>query len=58
MTAEAKSVEAKPVVSKVSTDFVPCDRLAIKKLSIENTGLIVADFDIKKMLKKTTFTVR
>lgn len=58
MTAEAKALEAKPVVSKISCDFNPCDYCAVKKLSIENTGAIVADFDVKKLVKKTTFTVR
>lgn len=58
MTAEAKSVEGKPVVSKISGDFAPCDRCAVKKISLENTGMIVADVDLKKLVKNTTFTIR
>ncbi|KNB42834.1 hypothetical protein JH06_5537 [Blastocystis sp. subtype 4] len=58
MTAEARAVEGKPVVSKISGDFVPCDYCSVKKLSIDSTGAVVADVDFTKLLKKTTFTLR
>ena len=58
MTAEARAVEGKPVVSKISGDFVHCDYCSVKKLSIDSTGAVVADVDFTKLLKKTTFTLR
>jgi len=58
MTTEAKAIAGKPVISKVSADFVPCDHCNIKKLSIETTGAVVADADIVKVAKNTTFTLR
>ena len=58
MTAEARAVEGKPVVSKISGDFVPCDYCSVKKLSIDSTGAVVADVDFTKLLKKKTFTLR
>lgn len=46
------------MVSKISTDFAPCGYCTVKKLSIDSTGAIVADADIPKLLKNTTFTIR
>lgn len=58
MTAEGRAVEGKPVVSKISGDFIPCDYCNVKKLSIDSTGALVGDLDFTKLLKKTTFTLR
>ena len=58
MTTEAKTSTGKPVISKVSADFGPCDHCNIKKLSIETTGAVVADADIVKVAKNTIFTLR
>lgn len=46
------------MVSKISTDFAPCGYCTVKKLSIDSTGATVADADIPKLLKNTTFTIR
>lgn len=43
---------------KFSVDFKPFNYLAVKKLSIENTGATVCDFDIPNFLKGTTFMFR
>ena len=58
ITAEARTCAGKPVVSKVSSDFIPCDYFNVKKLSIESTGAVVGDVDIPKLINNTTFTLR
>lgn len=46
------------MVSKLSGEFAPCAYCNVKKLSVENSGALVADVDFKKLVKNTTFTVR
>ena len=58
LTAEAKATEGKPVVSKLSGDFAPCAHCNFKKLSIDNMGALVADVDMTKLVRNTTFTLR
>ena len=57
MTAEAKSCD-KRVLNKICCDFDACSHLSVKKLSLDNSGEFVFEGDVKKLLDKTTFTLR
>ena len=46
------------MVSKISGDFAPCTHCNFKKLSVDNMGAMVADVDVTKLIRNTTFTLR
>lgn len=46
------------MVSKISGDFAPCTHCNFKKLSVDNMGAMVADVDVTKLIRNTTFTIR
>ena len=46
------------MVSKLSGDFAPCNHCNVKKLSVDNMGAVVADVDVTKLVRNTTFTLR
>ena len=45
-------------MSKLSGDFAPCSYCNVKKLSVDNMGAVVADVDVTKLIRNTTFTLR
>lgn len=58
MRAEAKSECGKSVLNKISCDFDPCSQLSVKKLSVDNSGEVVFEGDVKELLDNTTVTLR
>ena len=58
ITLEARALDGKPIVTKISGDIKPCDYCKIKKMSIDSTGVVVGDVDIEKVLDHTTFMIR
>ena len=57
MSLEAKNFTSS-LSGKFAVDFKPFTYLAVKKLSIENTGAAVLDFDIPNFMRGTTFMFR
>lgn len=45
-------------MNKISSDFVPCEYCAVKKLSIDTEGTMIGDVDITNLAKNTTVTLR
>ena len=57
MTVEGKNLTS-ACSGKVSIDFKPFAYLAVKKLSLENSGAAVCDVDVPNFLHGTTFMFR
>lgn len=57
MSLEAKNFTSS-LSGKFAVDFKPFTYLAVKKLSIENTGAAVFDLDIPNFVRGTTFMFR
>ena len=56
-TLEGKNSSGK-TCGKVSMDYKPCKYCTIKKVSLENNGVAVADLDFTNLVKNTTFMIR
>lgn len=57
MTLEGKSSGA-TTSGKVSCNFRSCDFLDVKKLALENSGLVTLEADLPKLLKGSTLQIR
>lgn len=57
MTLEGKSTGT-TTSGKVSCNFRACDYLDVKKVALENSGLMTLEADLPKLLKCTTLQIR
>ncbi|KAK8805813.1 hypothetical protein WA158_002469 [Blastocystis sp. Blastoise] len=56
VTAESKGTSE--MTNKLQVAYEPIKQVNLKKISLDNKGIFVAEIDVPKLLKNTTFTYR